>query len=755
MAEVHVSPGVYVRERDFSYYVSSIGNSKLALIGETKKGPAMTPMLVKNMGEFREKFGKTDPNKHVGYCAQEYFKNANEAYIVRVLGDDLLRGTANEIIPLHAWDSTAAAFVCVATILAPQNTDYLLQTGVTTTANVGFTAGGLYSGTINLYNKSSASYIETLFPRTQDLSIGNKLATQHIFPTTIARGLTFSGTILYSGITSGNSSSILSTEPLYVDGYSNARTPLIVSSVPNVSSEGVGLFTLYSLSDGKDANNEIKIEIANIDIANNKFDIYVREIDDTNASRKILESYVGVTLDPTSTNYILKQIGDSQDDSGDYALKSNYIYADVESGDLSNYVPGGFNRIVAPVSGSSLTAGEVAFPQWNMTTTYLTTTAVKRQCLGLNHATTDDDLLMIGNNSAWDMTKTSDHYLKGFHLQSGASSTYYYSGSSGFTSGTGGYEVTDAKFVVPVLGGNDGWFWSAETRLRLLSGAASTSEETQWKSAIDTVKNTDEYDINLVATPGIAINQAISTYAREMCETRADCLYIGDMPSNYTSVAQAIDATAAIDSSYAATFWPYVQIWDSDNSRDVWIPPTAQALGAMAYTDSVSDPWWAPAGLNRGILTVNKAKYKLDQDDRDILYSNKINPIATFPGQGIAIWGQKTLQTNTTALDRINVRRMMLYIEKVIAGASKYIVFQPNDETTWDHFKGLVQPILDIVKIRRGLYDFRIIMDETTNTDDLIDRNTMLGQIYIKPTKTAEAITINFNIMPHGAVFTE
>ena len=179
-------------------------------------------------------------------------------------------------------------------------------------------------------------------------------------------------------------------------------------------------------------------------------------------------------------------------------------------------------------------------------------------------------------------------------------------------------------------------------------------------------------------------------------------------------------------------------------------------MEALAYTDSVSYPWFAPAGLNRGILTdVVRAQYKLTQLDRETLYDAKVNPIATLGGQGIAIWGQKTLQTRTTALDRINVRRMLLYVEKVIAGASKYLVFEQNDEETWDRFKGLVQPVLDAVRIKRGIVDFRVIMDETTNTPDIIDRNQMVGQIYIKPTKTAEAILINFNILPQGAVFEE
>lgn len=737
MAEIFVSPGAYVRERDFSYYVSSIGNSALALIGETKKGPAFTPTLVQNMSEFREKFGNLDPNKQVGYCAKSYFKYANEAYVVRVLGADSLRNLHSVIYFVGDGD------IVLATLLCPAGTAFSIETGVTASANFGFTANTIYSGDVNLVDSTSPNYLPTLFPR--DNAIGS-LATQHLFPTSANALNVYSGTVENTA-----SDPITVTDPLSVSGYKSASSPTIVSDVPDGVSPGVDLFTINTISDGLAANSDVKVEIGNIDTGTTTFDITVRDFSDTNANRIILERFTGLNFDPTDDDYILKQIGDSQDDSGDYNLVSKYIYITMaDSASKVGLLPAGFGPTYAP----SPVTNEYNFPQWVMNKTY-NTTSVAKQCLGINTTTTDDDLLMVNEGTPWDVAISGNgSQILGFHLNSGASASYYQLGTEGLALST--YAKTEAKFVVPLVGGNDGWAWSATTR-DLLNDTPSDSHNTAWNAAIDDVRNTEEFDINLLALPGVAVGTAIATYAQEMAEERADCLYIADFPDGYTTAAGAANVFGTnYDSSYMATYWPYVKIYDPDNTQNVTIPPTAQVLEALAYTDSVSYPWFAPAGMNRGLLTdVINAKYKLSQTDRDTLYEAKINAIATFPGQGITIWGQRTAQTRSTALDRINVRRMMLYVEKVIAGASKYLVFEQNDETTWDRFKGMVQPILDLVKVKRGLYDFRVIMDETTNTPDMIDRNQMVGQIFIKPTKTAEAILINFNIMATGASFDE
>lgn len=738
MAEIFVSPGVYVRERDFSFYVSSVGTSSLALIGETQKGPAFHPTLVNDMGEFREKFGDLDPNKLTGYAAKSFFKYANSAYVVRVLGNESLRSTMN-ILPIVETGGTV-----LATLLCSASTASVSISGTDATDNIYLQIAGIYSGEVSLTDSSAPNYLPTLFPRTNQPT-ATSVATQHVFPNEATAAMSVG-----AALTSITAFEYEVGSPLDVEGYSNAHTPVIVSDVVDGTSQGTSLFTIHTQSDGVQANKDVKIAIENIDTATTSFDVVVRSFADTNDSPIVLERFAKVNLDKDSRSYIARMIGDSMDEeTAEFPLISNYIYVEMETNDqnqLKDLLPYGFNPVNAPMSGSSY-----SFPEFTMVTSYDSSVSMRRQWLGLNYTTTSSDLLMSNASSVYDIDNSSNKSLKGFHLNSTASATYYQVGPSASTL----YTKSNAKFLVPVLGGNDGWPYY-ETSRDLLGGSPTTGETAQYKSALDEIANPEAYDINLLAVPGVAIDSTIGSYAIEIAETRADCLYIGDMPSAHATATAAATVTSSLDTNYACTYWPYVKIYDADNEKDVVIPPTPQALEAMAYTDSVSYPWFAPAGLNRGLLTdVIRAKYKLTQDDRETLYEAKINPVVTFPGQGISIWGQKTLQTRNTALDRINVRRMLLYVEKVIAGASKYLVFEQNDEATWDRFKALVQPVLDTVRIKRGLVDFRVIMDETTNTPDVIDRNEMVGQIYIKPTKTAEAIYINFNIVAQGATFEE
>lgn len=742
MSEIFVSPGVYVRERDFSYYVSSIGDSAAAIVGETKKGPAMRPTLIKNMGEFRDIFGNTDPNKLVGYAAKSYFKYSNQAYIVRVLGGDALRGTNNLLTIQTTGGTVLASLLCNGTPTVRIN-----NSGAEVSANTTFPllisgSGGylIYSGNVNLIDPTSPVYIETLFPRNTTVT-ASACALNHIFSNTANALNPVTSTVLK--IASG-STGITTSGPMRLTGFTNAQTPLIVGDIADSVTGATGLFTINTISDGNISNSDIKIAIENIDTTNRTFDLVVRQFSDTNAAQVILERFPKLTMDPTQDSYIARMIGDSEDETGNYALVSKYIYVTVEPNAPPTAVPFGFNRIVAAMTNQ---------PQFVMTTAFTNTTSVKRQYLGLNFTNTDSDNLMGGWSSAWDVNYASapNGYIKGFHMNSGASTTLYQTGPSGSSA----YGTTYGRFLVPLIGGNDGWVNSAMTR-DLLANDPTATELAQYSTALDTIRSTADININLLAVPGVALDSSIGTYAIELAEERADCFYIGDMPSDPATAAGAATVTTSLDSNFAATYWPYVKIYDADNSQDVMIPPTPQVLEAIAYTDQISYPWFAPAGLNRGLLTdVSRAQYKLTQDDRETLYEAKINPIATFAGQGISIWGQKTLQTRDTALNRINVRRMMIYVEKVIAGAALYLDFEQNDQTTWDKFKGMVQPILDLVKIKRGITDFRVIMDETTNTPDMIERGQMVGQIYIKPTKTAEVILINFNLMAQGATFEE
>ena len=208
------------------------------------------------------------------------------------------------------------------------------------------------------------------------------------------------------------------------------------------------------------------------------------------------------------------------------------------------------------------------------------------------------------------------------------------------------------------------------------------------------------------------------------------------------------------DTNYAAVYYPWVKVLDSARNKPVLVPPSVIVPGAIAASDRIAAEWFAPAGLNRGVLgNVIEAKIRLNQAERDTLYDNKINPIATFPQTGVCIWGQKTLQERSTALDRINVRRLLIALKKFIASSSRYLVFEQNTQATRNRFLNIVNPYLESVQQRQGLFAFRVQMDEGNNTPDVIDRNQLVGAIYLQPAKTAEFIVLDFNVLPTGATF--
>ena len=200
----------------------------------------------------------------------------------------------------------------------------------------------------------------------------------------------------------------------------------------------------------------------------------------------------------------------------------------------------------------------------------------------------------------------------------------------------------------------------------------------------------------------------------------------------------------------------FPRILDTDKNKPVWVTPSVVLPGVIAFNDAVAEPWFAPAGLNRGGLSnVIEVKSRLTHDERDTLYENRINPIATFPGQGATVFGQKTLQARPSALDRINVRRLLIALKKFIASSSRYLLFENNTAATRNRFLSIVNPYLESVQQRQGLYAFRVIMDESNNTPDIIDRNILKGEIFIQPAKTAEFIVLDFNVLPTGAAFPE
>jgi hypothetical protein len=289
--------------------------------------------------------------------------------------------------------------------------------------------------------------------------------------------------------------------------------------------------------------------------------------------------------------------------------------------------------------------------------------------------------------------------------------------------------------------------------------AATSSGSVAWKRAINAVSNPDEYDINMLVTPGIIHkhHNLVSNHAIDKVEARADAFYVMDGADIDDNVATAVNNVSNLDTNYVATYYPWVKMDDiSKGSGTVLVPPSVVIPGVIAFTDSVAHEWFAPAGLNRGGLTnVRMTKKKLTHTDRDTLYEGRVNPIASFPGQGVVVFGQKTLQARPSALDRINVRRLLIRLKKFIASSSRFLVFEQNDSSTRSRFLNIVNPFLESVQANSGLSAFKVVMDDSNNTPDVIDRNQLVGQIFIQPTRTAEFIVLDFTVLPTGAAFPE
>jgi phage tail sheath protein FI len=273
---------------------------------------------------------------------------------------------------------------------------------------------------------------------------------------------------------------------------------------------------------------------------------------------------------------------------------------------------------------------------------------------------------------------------------------------------------------------------------------------------LNLLANADEYQYNVISMPGlnrVSAASQISTVVTN-AQDRGDNIAVVDMVPYGTALNTVTSQALAMDTSYGATYWPWVQTADPDSGNTVWAPASTLIPAVYAFNDNSTEAWFAPAGFNRGGLsTVVRAERKLTQGDRDTLYQGNVNPIATFPNQGVVVFGQKTLQKKASALDRVNVRRLLITVKDYISQIADNLVFEQNTIATRNSFLSQVNPYLTSVQQRQGLFAFKVVMDDSNNTADVIDRNQLVGQIYLQPTKTAEFIYLDFNLTPTGATF--
>lgn len=563
----------------------------------------------------------------------------------------------------------------------------------------------------------------------------------------------------------------------FADGYTNAITPWIVSRV--IGGEVRNLFRVQTISDGDAANVELKISIANIDINNYTFDVIVRRYEDTDASASstALERWSNLSLREEDSNYIAKVIG-TTDES--YPIKSNFITVDMADSFPRNTVPAGFRGYTLRETGiSGSTAPDIYYK-----TDYLSGDSVFKTYLGVSELgytnfTTDQvstrnaikslesDLFAYEGGVETSGTQTT---IKGFHMENTADSTQFISGDkNSLTAYTNDAQTlvdrNKLKFTVAPAGGFDGWDkYQVYSELYEEFTDAYPNNVQVFKDGLDEIANEEVVDINVLATPGVDYenNQSVVKYALDIVEDRTDSIYVIDAPrvtsgsikGTPEEVVSTLESTG-IDSNYAATYWPWIQIEDPNSGKYTYQPPTMMAVQTYALTDNVAAPWFAPAGLNRALAgpQVVRADVRLTKNQRDTLYQGRVNPVATFVQQGVVLWGQKTLQVRQSALDRINIRRLLLQVRRLVSAASLTLLFEQNDQTLRDQFLAKVEPILLQIQNQRGLTAFKVVMDDSNNTPDTIDRNTLVGKIQLQPTRTAEFIDLTFQVLPTGARF--
>jgi hypothetical protein len=564
----------------------------------------------------------------------------------------------------------------------------------------------------------------------------------------------------------------------FLSQWDTPMSPMIVSEVRG--GEVADLFEVITISDGDSANYQVKVSVININLETGEFDLIVRDFNDTDANIVALEKFTRCSMNPDLPGYVARKVGTSD---GEYELRSRYIMLNMADSHPTDAFPAGFKGFINNGSFGNATLGSVMYKteyyDAGDTMGYLADGTpilssgdkVRKVTLGLSSDVgMDKDLLKYKGAAASTTTN-------GFHLSVNAP-TGYIKTSYDLEGQTGTDNKLDninfRKFTFAVCGGYDGWdiyrnvktFGDAyifgkqtyvsghTTNGGVFSTTVGNSDYYAYLQGINTFANPESVDINVFATPGINFydHSSLTSQAIDIMENdRADSLYIIGSP-NLSTADEVIDALdgVALDTNYSATYWPWIQVRDNDNATQLYLPPTGEVVRNIALTDNVSFPWFAVAGYSRGLVKAIKATKKLTLDERDDLYKNRINPIATFSDTGTIIWGNKTLQVRESALDRINVRRLLLRARKLISAVAVRLLFEQNDEQVRNEFLRLVNPILESIKRERGLYEFRVTV---SNDPEDIDANTLRGKIYVKPTRSLEFIDLEFIITPTGASF--
>lgn len=735
----YVSPGVYTIEKDISDYTPSINTSIVGVLGFASKGPTNVATLITDQNSLISTFGA--PSESITgqglEGALEILEQTNSLYYLRAANTTAADASA-----------TLSVGVCPAVMVSGPASDYTTGMGVDLTYTLRIQ---VWDGAgLPQYVDNDGEGKDFVIPAgTSTLSqaealrsvIGGGLDSDLIgveTGSTPSTGLGLSGLIYGSFAGSGAAISVSAcTGATWAPGTAGVSALLPINPAHSASStygvssnwdepydlaSGCKAFGATMLSTGTDSVSYITESLYPGDGYNGGV-----KSDGTTSGNSITVTNLG------GPNFSLAV---NQDGVASETFKTSFI--------TGSFIEDTINTGVTNLTSDTI-KGNLIRENADATQVELTDFLGKASTLFSD----------IGFSLTFRFLPTSTN-----PTGQGAPDTY----TEETTDGTTSFDSRLLKLVATagtsLAGGDNGVATTEAGRSTDLIGDATTEPKTGMQAFDDDVLN-----IGLALVPGIH-TQAVQNALITLAETTQGFLALVAPPYAIGTTQDAIDwsngrssstagvRTAAINSSYAAVHWPWVKIFSTFDSKDRWYDPSIFAARQMAYTDAVSDSWFAPAGFRRGRLTKpTEVEVKLNQGDRDSLYSggNVVNPIVNFPQQGITIFGQRTTQRSPTSLDRINVRRLMIYIRKVIVSSAQRFVFEPNDEFTWAQIEGVVNPFLDDIRRRRGITEFRVICDSTVNTPVRVDRNELWCKVLVKPTKTAEIIIFEINLTNQSA----
>ena len=719
MAETIISPGVFTRENDISFIQPAPVAAGAAIIGPAVKGPVEVPTLVTSYNDYVRKFGTTFSSGSTSFefltsiAAKNYFQQGGNSLLVsRVVTGSFGRATSTNI------------------------------TNLTTATGLGFASGSLTLARVAVDN--------------QEFRVGN-----------ISSG---GSTLTYRFVASGNPIPTDDTDGL-VFFFSTGSTA--AASAENLKEEINSAFAGSHVSASVDSA-KIILSGSAAGIAANGITFSTGSETGTFESDNLLGFTLAGgsnTTTATTNSFLLETLGKGII----YNNSTGATDAGVHNTD-SSLVSGSSDNLRWEVSNvnSSLGTFTLSIRQGDDS---LKNKVVLETYNNLSLDPNNDNYIekVIGNQYQQINTSETPNYIEtiGEHVNKSNfvrvsavnAPTLDYLGNDGLTVRTDGQNVSySASLPIAQSGsfhGATGALFSSDREAKFFKNISNT--DTQGLTAgcytniISVLENTDDYQFNILSAPGLIYDHASHITPLDsiisLTETRGDAIAVIDLVEHGSTVSTVTTQAGLLNTSYAAAYWPWLQT-QSATGRNEFIPASVVIPGVYAFTDSSSAPWFAPAGLVRGGITgVIQAERRLTRTQRDTLYSDKVNPIASFPGQGISVFGQKTLQTKASALDRVNVRRLLIALKKFIGDQARTLVFEQNTITTRNRFLAAVNPYLESVVQRQGLFAFRVVMDDTNNTADVVDRNQLIGQIFIRPAKTAEFIVLDFTIEPTGATF--